>query len=179
MKAKVISWPWPKVIKISKLKLWFSHTSLGLETIAASWDLKLCRCRQLMNSIKVCEYSWSRSFHDDLILQDQASGERSQDQWSSGSFSIYFVLFTAEPGTFWWILDFWREHSTKELLLYLKLIIIMIFLTILWLFALFLLILSSLVEPYIFWFHTSFDVGSLGAILYILLKCPIFISLPN
>ena len=35
-----------------------------------------------MNSIKVCEYS--RSFHDDLILQDQASGERSQDQWSSG-----------------------------------------------------------------------------------------------
>ena len=37
-----------------------------------------------MNSIKVCEYSWSRSFHDDLILQDQASGERSQDQWSSG-----------------------------------------------------------------------------------------------
>ena len=37
-----------------------------------------------MNSIKVCEYSRSRSFHDDLILQDQASGERSQDQWSSG-----------------------------------------------------------------------------------------------
>ena len=37
-----------------------------------------------MNSIKVCEYSRSRSFHDDLILHDQASGERSQDQWSSG-----------------------------------------------------------------------------------------------
>ena len=37
-----------------------------------------------MNSIKVCEYSRSRLFHDDLILQDQASGERSQDQWSSG-----------------------------------------------------------------------------------------------
>ena len=32
-----------------------------------------------MKSIKVCEYSRSRSFHDDLILQDQASGERSQD----------------------------------------------------------------------------------------------------
>ena len=30
----------------------------------------------------------SRSFHDDLILQDQASGERSQDQWSSGLLSI-------------------------------------------------------------------------------------------
>ena len=41
-----------------------------------------------MNSIKVCEYSRSRSFHDDLILQDQASGERSQDQWSSG-FTCY------------------------------------------------------------------------------------------
>ena len=37
-----------------------------------------------MKSIKVCEYSRLRSFHDDLILQDQASGERSQDQWSSG-----------------------------------------------------------------------------------------------
>ena len=37
-----------------------------------------------MKSIKVCEYSRSRSFHDDLILQDQASGERSQDQWPSG-----------------------------------------------------------------------------------------------
>ena len=35
-----------------------------------------------MMSVKVGEYS--RSFHDDLILQDQASGERSQDQWSSG-----------------------------------------------------------------------------------------------
>ena len=37
-----------------------------------------------IKSIKVCEYSRSRSFHYDLILQDQASGERSQDQWSSG-----------------------------------------------------------------------------------------------
>ena len=55
-----------------------------------------------MNSIKVCEYSRSRSFHDDLILQDsrsrsfhddlilqdQASGERSQDQWSSGLYVV-------------------------------------------------------------------------------------------
>ena len=45
-----------------------------------------------MNSIKVCEYSRSRSFHDDLILQDQASGERSQDQWSSGIL-ILFKLY--------------------------------------------------------------------------------------
>ena len=42
-----------------------------------------------MNSIKVCEYSRSRSFYDDLILQDQASGERSQDQWSSGLGKIF------------------------------------------------------------------------------------------
>ena len=42
-----------------------------------------------MNSIKVCEYSRSRSFHDDLILQDQASGERSQDQWSSGYLTMW------------------------------------------------------------------------------------------
>ena len=45
-----------------------------------------------MNSIKVCEYSRSRSFHDDLILQDQASGERSQDHWSSGFVFFYSVL---------------------------------------------------------------------------------------
>ena len=44
-----------------------------------------------MKSIKVCEYSRSRSFHDDLILQDQASGERSQDQWSSGNTLLFFV----------------------------------------------------------------------------------------
>ena len=47
-----------------------------------------------MNSIKVCEYSRSRSFHDDLILQDQASGERSQDQWSSGLLLVCAVLFS-------------------------------------------------------------------------------------
>ena len=29
-----------------------------------------------------------RSFHDDKMLQDQASGEQSQDQWSSG-FSMF------------------------------------------------------------------------------------------
>ena len=42
-----------------------------------------------MKSIKVCEYSKSRSFHDDFIHQDQASGERSQDQWSSGFQSTF------------------------------------------------------------------------------------------
>ena len=46
-----------------------------------------------MKSIKVCEYSRSRSFHDDLIFQDQASGERSQDQWSSGSLILKHPKF--------------------------------------------------------------------------------------
>ena len=50
-----------------------------------------------MNSIKVCEYSRSRSFHDDLILQDQASGERSQDQWSSGYFFSFQTEKTEKP----------------------------------------------------------------------------------
>ena len=46
-----------------------------------------------MKSIKVCEYSRSRSFHDDFMLQDQASGERYQDQWSSGFlFDPDFIL---------------------------------------------------------------------------------------
>ena len=52
-----------------------------------------------MNSIKVCEYSRSRSFHDDLILQDQASGERSQDQWSSGSTVFSNVAMTCISAT--------------------------------------------------------------------------------
>ena len=33
------------------------------------------------------------SCNDDLILQDQASGERSQDQWSSGLKVGHYVLF--------------------------------------------------------------------------------------
>ena len=49
-----------------------------------------------MKSIKVCEYSRSRSFHYDLILQDQASGERSQDQWSSGVFVCYILCYVCE-----------------------------------------------------------------------------------
>ena len=49
-----------------------------------------------MNSIKVCEYSWSRSFHDDLILQDQGSGERCQDQWSSGFGLVFRVSDQAQ-----------------------------------------------------------------------------------
>ena len=43
-----------------------------------------------MKSIKVCEYSRSRSFHDDLILQEQGSGERFQDQWSSVFLFVFF-----------------------------------------------------------------------------------------
>ena len=55
---------------------------------------------EVNKGVKVCEYSRSRSFHDDLILQDQASGERSQDQWSSGSYyapkhRLYILVRTA------------------------------------------------------------------------------------
>ena len=53
-----------------------------------------------MNSIKVCEYSRSRSFHDDLILQDQASGERSQDHWSSGVVATLASLFFSGSSSF-------------------------------------------------------------------------------
>ena len=62
-----------------------------------------------MNSIKVCEYSRSRSFHDDLILQDQASGERSQDQWSSGSMSFRYANRIVPDGT---------PHSTSGAILF-------------------------------------------------------------
>ena len=56
-----------------------------------------------MNSIKVCEYSRSRSFHDDLILQDQASGERSQDHWSSGlSISFTNLKFLSKTSEIYW-----------------------------------------------------------------------------
>ena len=44
-----------------------------------------------MKSIKVFEYSRSRSFDDDLILQGKASGEISQDQWSSGCILLVFL----------------------------------------------------------------------------------------
>ena len=50
---------------------------------------------EVNKGVKVCEYSRSRSFHDDLILQDQAS----QDQWSSGVVHMFFtctyrIIFT-------------------------------------------------------------------------------------
>ena len=48
-----------------------------------------------MKSIKVFEYSRSRSFHDDLILQDKASGERSQDHWSSGFRNTEIVIYSS------------------------------------------------------------------------------------
>ena len=58
-----------------------------------------------MKSIKVCEYSRSRSFDYDLILQDQASGERSQDQWSSG-FSE-----TTRVCAYWSMCVNWNEYG--------------------------------------------------------------------
>ena len=49
-----------------------------------------------MKSIKVCEYS--RSFHDDLILQDQDSGERSQDQLAEMNELLDCVIFNLSGG---------------------------------------------------------------------------------
>ena len=59
----------------------------------------------------MCEYSRSRSFHDDLILQDQASGERSQDHWSSGLFVVFFFFF------FFFFLFFFKKSSSHLLVL--------------------------------------------------------------
>ena len=63
------------------------------ETIAAS-DLKIGRCRGLIEFKKLCEYRRSRSFlchifsrlcmFCGLLGQDIRSGERLQDHWSSG-----------------------------------------------------------------------------------------------
>ena len=61
------------------------------ETIAAS-DLKVGRCRQLIEFMKLCEYRRSRSFLYHIFsrfcmfftLLGKISGERLQDHWSSG-----------------------------------------------------------------------------------------------
>ena len=63
-----------------------------------------------MNSIKVCEYSRSRSFHDDLILQDQASGERSQDHWSSG---LHLFIFVFKEKKFSWPCWYEKKYNMK------------------------------------------------------------------
>ena len=66
-----------------------------------------------MKSIKVCEYS--RSFHDDLILQDQASGERSQDQWSSGFtiMSVILIYLTKVQTNHLHVMDFLENSITS------------------------------------------------------------------
>ena len=61
------------------------------ESIAAS-DLKVGRCRQLIEFMKLCEYRRSRSFLYHIFsrfcmfcaLLAKISGERLQDHWSSG-----------------------------------------------------------------------------------------------
>ena len=70
-----------------------------------------------MKSVKVCEYSRSRSFHYDLILQDQASGERSQDQWSSVFFELrYFPLYYCHMGIYerQVLVDFFFQNFFKQ-----------------------------------------------------------------
>ena len=65
-----------------------------------------------MKSIKVCEYSRSRSFHYDLILQDQASGERSQDQWSSGILNLISYDFL---GLSPYLTGMWQLETSSRL----------------------------------------------------------------
>ena len=52
------------------------------ETIAAR-DLKVGRCRQLIEFMKLCEYR--RCF---VLYYAKISGERLQDHWSSGFTSL-------------------------------------------------------------------------------------------
>ena len=71
------------------------------ETIAAC-DLKVCRCRRLIEIMKVCEYLRSRSFLHHIfpgfvcfvLYWAKISGERLQDHWSSGCF---FFGKSSEP----------------------------------------------------------------------------------
>ena len=65
-----------KIMVFSEITGFKNYCSLRPETLQMQTT---CEVNKEVN-----EYSRSRSFHDDLILQDQASGERSQDQWSSG-----------------------------------------------------------------------------------------------
>ena len=67
---------------LSEITGFGNYCSLRPET----WQMQT-----IMKSVKVCEYSRSRTFHDDLILQDQASGGCSQDQWSSNFTDFYFA----------------------------------------------------------------------------------------
>ena len=68
-----------------------------------------------MKSIKVCEYSRSRSFHYDLILQDQASGERSQDQWSSGlNFLCNIYIFSLAKEVVYYGKEAEREKARHD-----------------------------------------------------------------
>ena len=62
-----------------------------------------------MKTIKVCEYSRSRSFHYDLILQDQASGERSQDQWSSG----LIICIPTSYNQIMYVQQIWTHENTR------------------------------------------------------------------
>ena len=70
------------------------------ETIAAS-DLKVGRCRQLIEFMKLCEYRRSRPFLYHIfsrfcmfcaLLKAKISGKRLQDHWSSGSDFVCIFL---------------------------------------------------------------------------------------
>ena len=79
---------------VTKVFLWEKAKTVDFsETIAAS-DLKVGRCRQLIEFIKLCEYRRSRSFPYHIFSRFcmfcALPGELLQDHWSSG-FCSFFV----------------------------------------------------------------------------------------
>ena len=61
-----------KIMVFSEITWFGNYCSL----IMRPETLQMQTTYEVNKGVKVCEYSRSRSFHDDLILQDQASGER-------------------------------------------------------------------------------------------------------
>ena len=74
--------------------------------IAAS-DLKVGRCRQLIEFMKLCEYRRSRSFLYHIFSRfcmfvlylAKISGERLQDHWSSGYEDLTKIIFALSSNT--------------------------------------------------------------------------------
>ena len=78
------------------------------DTIAAS-DLKVGRCRKLIEFMKVCEYGRPRSFLYHIfsrfrcfvLYKATISGEHLQDHWSSGFYSFRLNHWVTGPEPFY------------------------------------------------------------------------------
>ena len=86
-----LGWPWPIYDKFKFCNLGFP---IGKSEITfAACDLKVGRCRQLFELMKICEYSRSMSFLKKVLYvlcfyYAKISGERLQDHWSHGYFFL-------------------------------------------------------------------------------------------